>query len=85
MTTFTHTIADEHGIHARPAGELVRIAQGFTCNINIEKDPKKADGKRLFNVMGLGAKMGDVLTVTCEGEDEATAAATIEDFLKANL
>ena len=53
--------------------------------MSIAKGPKKADLKKLFAVMGLGAKQGDELIIEAEGSDEAAAAASIEAFLKANL
>lgn len=85
MKEFTYIITDQHGIHARPAGELVRELQKFTCDIRLTKEPKSADGKRLFAVMGLGAKQGDTLHVSCSGEDEETAAAATLAFLQGNL
>ena len=35
--------------------------------------------------MGLGAKMGETVTITCDGPDEADAAAALEAFMKENL
>ena len=85
MKTFTYTITDELGIHARPAGALVKEAKKFESRLSIAIGPKKADLKKLFAVMGLGAKQGDELIIEAEGSDEAAAAASIEAFLKANL
>lgn len=85
MKTFTYTITDELGIHARPAGALVKEAKKFESRLSIAKGLKKADLKKLFAVMGLGAKQGDELIIEAEGSDEAAAAASIEAFLKANL
>lgn len=85
MKEFTYVITDEHGIHARPAGELVRELQKFTCDIRLTKEPKSADGKRLFAVMGLAVKQGETLHISCDGDDEAVAAQTTLAFLQANL
>ena len=49
------------------------------------KDGKKADAKKVFGLMGLGAKQGMEITVQVEGDDEETAAAAVEAFLKENL
>ena len=76
---------DEAGIHARPAGLLVKAAGEFSCAIKIEKDGKSADAKRIFGLMGLGAKCGDTLTVICDGADEETAAAALEKFMNENM
>ncbi len=85
MTTFTYTIQDEQGIHARPAGLLVKEMQKFASTITFLKGEKKADGKKLFNVMGLGAKKGDEIIVNIEGDDEAQALEAVTEFFTNNL
>lgn len=85
MKEFTYVITDTEGIHARPAGELVKKAKGFTSMVSISKDGKKADAKKLFGLMGLGVKQGMEILVQTEGEDEEAAAAALEAFLKENL
>ncbi|MBD5458246.1 MAG: HPr family phosphocarrier protein [Lachnospiraceae bacterium] len=85
MKEFTYVITDAEGIHARPAGELVKKAKEYTSSIAIIKEGKKADAKKLFGLMGLGVKQGMEITVQVEGEDEETAAAAMETFLKENL
>lgn len=85
MKTFNHTITDELGIHARPAGLLVKLAGGFQSEVTISKEGKKANAKRIMALMGLGAVKGTEITVSVEGADEEEAAAAVETFLKENL
>lgn len=86
MKSFEYTITDPQGIHARPAGLLVKLAAGFgDSDITLEKSGKTADAKRIFAVMGLAAKKDEVLKVTVAGGDEAAAANALETFLKENL
>lgn len=85
MKEFTYIITDAAGIHARPAGLLVKEAKKFESMISLSRGSRTADLKKLFGVMGLGAKQGDSVTVTAEGADEEAAAAAVEAFLKANL
>lgn len=85
MKTFSYTIKDEIGIHARPAVLLAKKAKEFQSTITIEKDGKSASAAKLMMLMGLGVKGGDTVTVTVEGADEEAAAAAIEEFFKANL
>lgn len=85
MKEFKYVITDELGIHARPAGLLVKEAAKFQSDIKIKKGEKEADAKRIFGIMGLAAKKGDEIVLTADGADEADAIATIEEFLKANL
>lgn len=85
MKIFKYTITDELGIHARPAGQFIKLSKSFTSIIKITKGTKTIDGKRLIAVMSLGAKQGHEITVTCEGEDEDIAAKALEVFLQQNL
>lgn len=85
MKEFKYTIRDPEGIHARPAGLFVKMAAGFASDIKISKDGKTVDAKRIFAVMGLGAKKGHEIVVTAEGADEAEAIEQLEMFLRENL
>ena len=85
MKELKYVITDPEGIHARPAGELVKAVKDFQSAITISKDGKSADAKRIIGIMGLAVKKGQEITVTAEGEDEASAIAAIDTFLKENL
>lgn len=85
MKEFKYTITDPEGIHARPAGELVKAAKQFASTIKLIKDGKTGDCKKIFTVMGLAVKCGQEVTVTIEGEDEEAAFAAISQFLKDNM
>ena len=82
---FSYEIKDPVGIHARPAGLLVREAGKYSSEITIIKDGKEADAKKLFGVMGLAVKQDDKVTVRISGDDEETAAENLEKFFKENL
>lgn len=85
MQTFTHVIQDPMGLHARPAGLLVKVAAKFPCAVTLTTTTGKADAKRIMAVMRLAAKQGMELTVTCEGENEEAAAAELKTFMAENL
>ena len=85
MKELKYTITDPIGIHARPAGLLVKQAKSFASKITVMKGDKSTEMKKLLGLMQLGAKQGDELSIRIEGEDEEAAAAAIEAFLKANL
>ena len=85
MKEFKYVITDEVGIHARPAGLLVKEAKQFTSTIMSSKGDKSAKATARMKLMGMGVKKGDEITVTVEGDDEDAAAAAIEAFLKANM
>ena len=54
MKEFKYVVTDPEGIHARPAGILVKQAAGYKSAVTIVKGEKSADAKRIFGVMGLG-------------------------------
>lgn len=85
MKTFTYTIKDEVGIHARPAGLLVKKAKEFDSTITVEKGGKSVNASKLMALMGLGVKCGDTVIVKAEGSDEDNAVAAMEEFFKSNL
>lgn len=85
MQKFEYTIQDPQGIHARPAGDLVKMVKEFACSVTIEKAGKTADARKIFAVMGLGAKNGETVTFTFDGEDEAAAMDMVKAFMEANL
>lgn len=85
MKTFTYTIKDELGIHARPAGMLAKTAKSYDSEITIAKDGKSVVCTKLMALMGLGVKCGDTVTITVNGGDEEAAAEGIRSFLENNL
>ena len=82
MQKFEITVADENGIHARPAGLLVKETQKLSSEICISCGDKTADGKKLFALMALGAKYGDILTVCVTGINEKADAAALYRFMQ---
>ena len=85
MKSFNYVITDEVGIHARPAGLLVKKVKEFGSKVTISKDGKSAEAQKLMAIMALGVKKGDTVTVSIEGEDEDAAATAMETFFKENL
>lgn len=85
MKQFEYEITEPIGIHARPAGELVKFAKEFSSSVTITKDGKSADAKRLIALMSLGVKQGNKVSVSIEGDDEDDAAAKIETYFKEKL
>lgn len=85
MKEFEFVVTDTQGIHARPAGLLVKEAKKFESNISVFKGARKGDLKKIFTVMALGVKQGEAIKVQVEGADEEQAASAVEAFLKENF
>lgn len=86
MKKFEYTINDPVGIHARPAGLLVKEAKALGSTVTIETaDGKSAVATKLMALMGLGIKQGDTVSVIIEGDSEEADATSMEQFFKDNL
>ena len=85
MREFTYTITDPLGIHARPAGMIVKKAREYQSRILLSYGGKSAEASRLMAVMGLGIKCGNELRVSVEGPDEGGAAEAMESFFRETL
>ncbi|WP_027437733.1 HPr family phosphocarrier protein [Lachnospira multipara] len=85
MKSFEYVIKDEVGIHARPAGLLVKEAKKYDSKITVVKGEKSAEATKLMALMAMGVKCGDTVTVNVEGGDEDATLASIKDFFENNL
>ena len=85
MNSFEYTVRDENGLHARPAGLLVKQAQTLSSEMTIECRGKRASLKKLLAVMGLGVKCGDVVKVSAEGTNAEVDLLKIKNFLEQNF
>lgn len=85
MKEFSYQITDPIGIHARPAGLLVKLAQEFSSAITIATEAKVADAKKLFAVMSLGVKQNTTVIVKIEGDDEDAAIEALQAFFQEQL
>ena len=85
MKEFGYTIKDEDGIHARPAGLLVKAASGFASTVTLDNGIKKGDAKKIMSLMMMAVKQGQTVKFTVEGPDEDAAAQALEAFMKENL
>ncbi|MCR5290936.1 MAG: HPr family phosphocarrier protein [Treponema sp.] len=77
MRKFEYVIKNDAGIHARPAGELVKTSSTFKSKITLQCNGKEADCKKLFSILKMGIKKGDLITLIFDGEDEEEAFTTI--------
>jgi len=62
-------IVNKHGLHARPAAEMVKAASKFKCDITISRDDLEVNGKSIMGVMMLAAEYGATITLKATGAD----------------
>lgn len=85
MKQFKYVIKDEVGIHARPAGTLVKEAKKYESKIVLLANGKTAEATKLIAVMALGVKQGETVEVEIAGIDEDYAYESIKAFFENNL
>ena len=74
-------VSNKLGIHARPAAMFVKVANRFACNVFVEKDGEKVNGKSIMGLMMLAAGPGCKLTILAEGNDASSAVDELEALL----
>src|SRR5882724_10297376 len=81
MTT-AFLVVNKLGIHARPAALFVKTANRFTCEIFVEKDGEKVNGKSIMGLMMLAAGPGSKVMVSAQGQDASQALVELEKIFK---
>src|SRR5437899_12947579 len=78
-------VSNKLGIHARPAAMFVKTANRFNCEIFVEKDGDKVNGKSIMGLMMLAAGPGSKLTVHAHGQDAAQALDELETLISSKF
>jgi phosphocarrier protein len=85
MITKDYIILSSEGIHARPATTLIRLTKKFSSVVHLKKGDTLIRLNSMLNILTLGAKNGETISVIIEGEDEAAAAIAIDEFFTEQL
>ena len=80
MITKDYIIMAPEGIHARPAAALVKLTRQYKAVVRLRFKEKVVLLNSLLNLLSLGAKGGDTITLQIEGEDEVPAAEALEQW-----
>jgi phosphocarrier protein len=80
-----YLIIDPHGMHARPATALLRLARQFKSEFSLKKDGNKIQMKSMLNILSLALKCGDTISVFIEGDDESQAVAAFDNFFNEEM
>ncbi len=85
MVSFDYLVKEPMGLHARPAGLLVKQLKNYGCEIRIKCGERQADAKRLFALMAMAVKCDETVTVIFNGEDEQRACQEAKIFFNQNF
>jgi phosphocarrier protein HPr len=75
-------IVNKYGLHARPAAELVKLANRFTADVWLRKDEVEVNGKSIMGVMMLAAECGSAVQIRAEGEDARRAVDALAELVQ---
>ncbi len=78
-------IANENGLHARPALLVAQLAGKFACEVNVHKGNQQADGKSVLQLMTLAAELGTPLRLEARGADAPQALAELARLFAAGF
>jgi phosphocarrier protein HPr len=79
------TIHNPLGIHSRPAGQVMKKAKSFPCEVSMIKGVKKVNAKSIVGVLALEMRYGDQITVITSGEQEEEALKEVGAMLESIL
>ncbi|NHA04602.1 HPr family phosphocarrier protein [Mucilaginibacter sp. HC2] len=85
MITKDYLITAAEGMHARPATNLVKLSKNYSSLISIKKGERTVKLSSLMNILSLGIKGGETISIIIDGEDEASAVIAIDAFFEEEL
>lgn len=74
-----YVLNDPLGFHARPAAIVVGIFAKATSTVSITSKGKTVDGKSILQVLSLGVKGGDEVSINIVGDDAEIIFAQVEE------
>lgn len=81
MISFTYTVKDKDGIHARPAALFAQGCSNFVSTVSITKGDQTVDGKNVTAILSLGCRQNEQIKIDVDGEDEVLAFEKIKFVL----
>jgi phosphocarrier protein FPr len=88
VQTLEIEIRNPNGLHLRPLGQFVRTCGRTRSDMTIQNLATGAgpvNAKQMLRVQPLGVRMGHLVRITAEGEDEVEAIATIRAAIESGL
>lgn len=78
-------LANDAGLHARPAALFVQTANRFQSGIHVRCKGKLANAKSILSLLSLAAKQGDEVVILAEGPDADSAVSTLVELVRSGL
>lgn len=84
MEKFSYTIVNELGLHARPAGRIIKLLRDYDCQVSIKKNEQTVNAKSISSLMKLNVKQDDEVELIFDGGDEKDAVQTVKEYFVEN-
>lgn len=81
-------VANEVGLHARPAAMFVKTAAGFKCKVTVEnltKGTAPANAKSLLSILSIAVQKNDKVRINADGENDAAAVDALIKLIETNF
>lgn len=78
-------IQNELGLHARAATQFVQLASKYPCEVHVEKDGQRVNGKSIMGVLMLVASKGTSITISCDGPQAEEAGRALTGLVDARF
>lgn len=75
------TIVNPHGLHARPADKIVKLASQYQSRIEFIKGHERVDGRSIISLLTLAAEQGTELVVQATGDDAQAAVDALAELI----
>lgn len=72
----------ENGLHARPAGELVKMLKDYQSDVHLVKEGKRYNLRSIIHIMTTSIREKDVILLEIEGLDEGEVLRELETFFE---
>jgi phosphotransferase system HPr (HPr) family protein len=82
--TFRQTVrvTNPNGFHLRPMKDFVELARRFQSAVAVGRDGRTADGKSIFELMGMLTPQGSELLIEASGADAREAVAALVELIE---
>ena len=85
MISREFTISNKLGLHARPSAQVTQTASKFQSEVWMSRNGRRINAKSIMGVMMLAAGQGSVVTVDCDGPDEAAALDALGELIESGF
>jgi phosphocarrier protein len=78
-------VANELGLHARPASRLAQEAQKYAAEIRVGNGEEEVDAKSILDLLTLAVSRGSDLTLTARGSDARQAVERLVSLFESRF